>query len=152
MGVRVQQRKLNQDGYRRVGPLEMFGVRRGLTMEHVVVVSKAIGKWLRKSARVHHVNEDRQDNRPGNLVACDSVGYHSLLHARTDALNACGNPNYRRCSFCGTWDAPGHLHRAKSHWYHLKCAAEWQADYRSAHGDLIRARKRDAYRRSVARA
>jgi hypothetical protein len=50
--------------------------------EHVAVVEKAIGHQLPKGAEVHHINGDVSDNRPQNLVACDSHAYHLLLHRR----------------------------------------------------------------------
>lgn len=134
MGIRVTQRKLNQDGYRRVGPLTLFGERRGLTMEHVVVVSKAMGKWLRRTARVHHVDEDRQNNDNANLVACDSVGYHALLHLRSEALSNCGNPDYRKCYLCQRWDAPENLSKYRSTHKHRECAAKWARDHRARKG------------------
>ena len=37
-------------------------------------------KYLRRGIEVHHMNEQREDNRPKNLVACTSPG-HKDLHA-----------------------------------------------------------------------
>jgi hypothetical protein len=54
--------------------------------EHVLVVEKAMGKYLRHTADVHHVNGNKSDNRPGNLVACHDRAYHVLLHTRARAL------------------------------------------------------------------
>ncbi len=74
------------------------------TPEHVLVVEKAIGKRLRVSAPVHHADEDKTNNEPSNLVACDSRAYHGLLHKRLRALQACGNANAHRCFICGSYD------------------------------------------------
>lgn len=71
--------------------------------EHIIVVERALGKALRRTATVHHVNEDRADNKPPNLVACDSHSYHMLLHRRQRALDACGNPDWVRCRGCDTY-------------------------------------------------
>lgn len=75
-------------------------------LEHIAVVERVLGKRLRRTAQVHHINENRADNRPENLVACDSLAYHKLLHYRTRALRESGHPDWWRCQFCGIWDDP----------------------------------------------
>ena len=40
---------------------------KGTIMEHVLVMTKKIGRPLRKGETVHHVNGIRRDNRPENL-------------------------------------------------------------------------------------
>lgn len=76
---------------------------------HILMAEKAIGKSLPYGAMVHHVNENPKDNRPTNLVICPNQSYHKLLHRRTDAMNACGNANWRKCLYCKTYDAPENL-------------------------------------------
>ena len=94
---------IDVNGYRRLN----VGGRR--LLEHRIVVERALGRPLPESAVVHHVNGDRLDNRPQNLVACDGVQYHKLLHTRQEALDACGNPSWRRCEVCKHFDAPERL-------------------------------------------
>lgn len=48
--------------------------------EHVVVAERALGHRLPLGAEVHHFNENRSDNRNRNLVICQDVAYHRLLH------------------------------------------------------------------------
>jgi hypothetical protein len=78
-------------------------------LEHVLLAERALGKPLPKGAQVHHVDGDRSNNAPGNLVICDSRAYHALLHKRTRALKACGHADWRRCRLCGQWDDPQDL-------------------------------------------
>lgn len=85
----------------------------GKRFEHVRVAEKALGHPLPVLAIVHHINKDQGDNRPNNLIICESQAYHLLLHLRERAFNGCGKPNWKRCSFCKKWDDPKNLYLFK---------------------------------------
>ena len=74
--------------------------------EHTVVAEKVLGRPLPSRAVVHHVDENRGNNNPSNLVICQDFAYHNFLHKRLRALRACGHKNWQRCYFCKTWKAP----------------------------------------------
>lgn len=75
---------------------------KGYVAEHIAVAQQALGKLLPASAVVHHVNRNRRDNRPANLVICQDASYHGLLHRRMRVKARGGNPNTDAiCSRCG---------------------------------------------------
>lgn len=86
-----------------------YVVGRGQTYEHVLVAERAVGHVLPPGVQVHHIDRDPWNNERGNLVICQDAAYHSLLHSRLDALEGCGNPDWRRCVHCGQWDALGNF-------------------------------------------
>jgi hypothetical protein len=102
---------------------------RGGRYVHIAIVEAAIGKPLPKGAQVHHVNGNRSDNSPGNLVACQDAAYHKLLHARQAARDATGNPDLRPCKFCRSYDDTKAMARKKDKrqeaYYHRPCAAAY---------------------------
>ena len=48
-------------------------------LEHRHVMAEVLGRALRSDEHVHHINGDKQDNRPANLVVL-SVADHAKRH------------------------------------------------------------------------
>lgn len=81
---------------------------------HVKVVEKMLGRRLPEGAVIHHVDEDRKNNRNDNLVLCQDQPYHLLIHARARVLAAGGNPRTEKiCSRCHTVKRKDDFHTAK---------------------------------------
>jgi len=52
----------------------------GYVLKHRLVLEKKIGRYLKKSEVVHHINHNKQDNRINNLMLLKSLGEHVKLH------------------------------------------------------------------------
>ncbi len=49
--------------------------------EHVVIAEKLLGRKIKSTECVHHINLHRNDNRNCNLLLCDKK-YHAWLHGQ----------------------------------------------------------------------
>ena len=97
-------------GYTRVDGYRQGSVSGDRKYEHIRVAERALGRPLPAGAEVHHVNEDRSDNEPSNLVICPSLKYHALLHMRMKAVAAGYPAHYRWCGLCRSFDDPSTMY------------------------------------------
>ncbi len=96
--------------------------KRGYVREHILVVEKVLGRFLKRPEEPHHLNGMKSDNNPGNFVLCPDRAYHMLLHQRMRALAACGNANYVRCAYGKDYDDPQNMFRnTQGRYYHKSC-------------------------------
>ena len=116
---------VREDGYHR------FATESGLKYAHRLVAEVAIGRELKRKEIVHHIDGNPENNAPDNLVLCPSQAYHKLLHKRQDALNAVGNPDARKCVYCGEYDLPSNMrNQSKGSLAHRECANRARRKYK----------------------
>ena len=48
--------------------------------EHILVVEKNIGRYLKEGESVHHINHIRSDNKPQNLAVMSNDDDHAYIH------------------------------------------------------------------------
>ena len=48
---------------------------------HRIIAERVLGRPMKETERIHHVNMDKKDNRNGNLLICDQ-SYHQWIHQR----------------------------------------------------------------------
>lgn len=96
-------------------------------LKHVAVAEKAFGRRLPAGAVVHHVDYNKLNNTNSNLVVC-SRALHRVIHMRTDALNACGHADWRKCTICKKYDAPENMYCKGRTAYHRSCRRQQKLD------------------------
>lgn len=69
----------------------------GYVLEHIVIMEKKIGRKLRKGERVHHIDHDKLNNDPENLMLFKS---HSD-HLKYEADQRGRRRKFVKCDFCG---------------------------------------------------
>ncbi len=116
----------DQYGYSLIYSPDHLNKRKNYVREHILVAEKALDKYLPRDVVVHHVDEIRGNNKSNNLVVCENQKYHMLLHKRMRALKACGNPNAKKCRYCGDHDLAGENDMSKNRREHNECRRVYQ--------------------------
>ena len=111
----------------------------GYVYNHILVVEDILGRHLDRRHPIHHVNEDKLDDSPHNLVVCEDKVYHHLLHRRTKALRECGDASAMKCVLCGEYTTKG----SNTYYWVLKTGTE-----RLCHKKCANKRRKKTYRRT----
>ena len=71
----------NQNGYIVIRAPEHPRSVNGYIFEHILIMEAMLGRYLTKEEVVHHINEDKKDNRPENLMLFKNDNDHKKYHA-----------------------------------------------------------------------
>jgi hypothetical protein len=105
---------------------------RGYVYEHVLVMEAKIGRYLEPQEVVHHIDGDKANNAPQNLLLCKDHIDHMKVHAEAKAIFASGNKDWRPCRFCGKYDSLDNLYSHPTNYshQHSNCAAHYAREFR----------------------
>lgn len=121
----------SRTGYKTSGYIKVYmpthpRACRGYVLEHIVIAENALRASLPPKAEIHHVDGDGRNN-VNNLVICENVAYHRLLHQRTRAYLACGNAEFRKCQYCKKYDDSSRMSKAtRGTFYHNPCHSSYE--------------------------
>jgi len=75
--------KLNKSGYRTIYlPKHPNSSKQGYVAEHRLIVEQKIGRHLTKEEVVHHIDEDKQNNKIENLMLFKTNSLHQKFHTK----------------------------------------------------------------------
>lgn len=86
------------------------------TREHREIAERALGRKLTRNEIMHHLDYNKANNVPSNLVVCTRA-YHMLLHARTDCILAGYHPaTHSRCSYHKCYEPIVNFNQDRQQW------------------------------------
>lgn len=72
-------RRIDKDGYVLIKKRDHPNANNcGYVREHRLVMEVVLGRYLRRDELVHHINANKQDNRPENLMVLSHVEHQRL--------------------------------------------------------------------------
>jgi hypothetical protein len=90
----------------RVGVDHHLADVRGYAYEHRLVAEQKAGRRLRPGEQIHHINGNKQDNRPENIVIVSGIAEHRVHHRKKQVgLRLPGEANPMICCGCGCGDS-----------------------------------------------
>jgi hypothetical protein len=98
---------------------------KGYVREHVLVMEKALARFLFPEEVVHHINEDKGDNYIGNLIVFKSLKMHTEFHRRLRAFKICGHWDWYLCPYCHKYDSKENMAPKGKYFRHKDCISAY---------------------------
>jgi hypothetical protein len=73
-------RRISSNGYVEILNREHPRNRNGYVFEHILVMERMLDRYLTKDEVVHHINQNKQDNRVENLMLFQNRQDHTAYH------------------------------------------------------------------------
>ena len=97
-------KRINSEGY-----IEIYISKEGWFLEHRIEAAKKLGRPLKKTEVVHHIDEDKTNNQYENLMVFKTTADHTAFHNGAEAIPfedvfICNFTRSRnnKCPFCGS--------------------------------------------------
>lgn len=105
--ITVSDSYAGQGGYRRVYVPDHPNAPKSNEMyEHILVMEQELDRFLADGEQVHHIDEDKSNNDPENLMLFSDESSHKQFHSKLEAFKACGNEDFVRCGICKEYFDP----------------------------------------------
>jgi hypothetical protein len=111
-------------------PNHPHATKRGYVYNYRLEVEETLGRYLLPTEIVHH---EFLPNGSYFLIVCRNQREHSFIHMFSEAARKCGNPSWRRCSFCKEYDDLKNLSNNTKGTYHTACQRKY---YKKTKGEL----------------
>ena len=104
---RMGDRKCSINGYVYIyNPQHPRASKTGLVYEHILNAEKILGRYIKKNEVVHHIDCNRSNNNPDNLMVFKSKADHTSFHQGSSAIKDidgtyyCPNKNVNHKKIC----------------------------------------------------
>lgn len=93
----------------------------GYVLKHILVLERVLGRKLENAEASHHIDGNKLNNDPENLMVFATGAMHIAFHRRQKALESCGNYEWRQCVYCHQWDDPTNMAKSGRGVFHREC-------------------------------
>lgn len=118
--------------------------KRGYVFDHIIIAeSMVVHRPITKEECVHHLDGDKKNNNPLNLVVLKNNTEHREKHREITALLKSGNKDMRQCRLCKKFDLPGnmYLNPSSNQFSHRECWKNYYNDNKDRLNELQRIRR-----------